>query len=277
MSNQAAALLKNQFRRTLPGAYGAVQAGWRALLAMPLPDRAWRMERRLARISAKLRARHGSAVLSGPFAGMRYVSGSVGSVLSPKLIGCYEAELAPILEGIRVRGYPVVIDVGCAEGYYAVGLAIGLPSARVFAFDLDERARLLCAEMAALNEVAERVVVEGACDVARLRRLPLAGALLICDCEGFEIELLQPDLAPGLKRCDLLVELHDGRDPRITPTLRERFAPTHDIALIASTARDPDAYPAVHFLPAASRRLAVCEFRSPQQWAWMRARPGLEI
>jgi SAM-dependent methyltransferase len=269
MTASTADRLKRHLQDHLPAAFGAAQSAWRWLLAVPLPDRAWRMERRLRRVAAALRARHGSAVLSGPFVGMLYVPAAIGSVLSPKLIGCYEEELAPVMDRIIASDYRVVVDVGCAEGYYAIGLARRLPSAQVFAFDIDARARQLCADMGRINGVADRLQVGEFCDIPRLSALPLAGALLMCDCEGYEIELLQPELAPVLRRCDVLVELHDGRDPRITPTLCRRFAPTHEIQLIRSASRDPGAYPAVRFLRSADRRLAVCEFRSPQQWAFM--------
>jgi hypothetical protein len=42
---------------------------------------------------------------------------------------------------------------------------------------------------------------------------------------------LQPDLAPGLFRADLIVEAHDDRRPGITETLVRRFLPTHRIEI----------------------------------------------
>jgi hypothetical protein len=203
---------------------------------------------------------------------MVYMPRAIGSALCPKLLGCYECELAEVMARILETPYATIVDVGCAEGYYAVGLALRMPEARVYAFDTDARARELCEEMARSNGVADRVVVGGMCDPERLRELPLASALLISDCEGYELELLRPDLVPGLRQCDVLVELHDGRDPRITPALRERFAATHEIAWIASVERDPAQYPALQFLRPAERTLAVCEFRSPQKWAFMTVR-----
>ena len=47
----------------------------------------------------------------------------------PKLLGCYEAALQPHLLALA-EGRPVVVQkIGCAEGWYAVGMARLLPNA----------------------------------------------------------------------------------------------------------------------------------------------------
>ena len=92
-------------------------------------------------------AQHELIVASGPFAGMKYLSESVCSALIPKLVGSYEAELHSIITQALGEGYTTVIDVGCAEGYYANGFALRLPTTPVYAFDIDVQARKLCAAM----------------------------------------------------------------------------------------------------------------------------------
>ena len=95
--------------------------------------------------------------------------------------------------------------------------------------DVDSRARDLCITLAKVNNLAERVVIEGECTHDRLNTLIKGRTLIICDCEGCELQLLDPLLAPGLKNTDLLIELHDMIDPAITPTIRCRFSETHEI------------------------------------------------
>ena len=70
-----------------------------------------------------VRERTGCSVTSGPFAGMRYIDASFGSAYIPKLLGTYEQELSNVLAGIIAKRPKAVVDVGAAEGYYAVGLA----------------------------------------------------------------------------------------------------------------------------------------------------------
>jgi hypothetical protein len=251
--------LKSLLRRSLPGAYNNLQE--------------YLADRRLRRVQQALEARHGLVVQSGPFAGMAYVSEAVCSSLVPKLLGSYEAELHGLLTKILTREYEAVIDVGCAEGYYAVGLALSLPRAQVHAFDIDERARTLCAKLAQANNVSERVIVEGLCDHERLNTLIRGRTLIVCDCEGCELQLLDPALAPQLKHCDLIVELHDMLVPNVTPAIVERFAATHEITLIDAEERDPAAFSSLNDFDRLTQRTAVAEFREgPMQWGYLEAR-----
>ncbi len=250
---------KNLFRRSLPGTYNSLQES--------LADR------RLRRVQQALVASHGLVVQSGPFAGMAYVSEAVCSSLVPKLLGSYEAELHGVLERILLRDYETVIDVGSAEGYYAVGLALSLPRAEVHAFDIDERARALCMKLAQANNVSERVIVEGLCDHERLNKLIRGRTLIVCDCEGCELELLDPALAPQLTKCDLIVELHDMLVPNITRTILQRFAATHQITLIDAEERDPAPFSNLKDFDRLTQRTAVAEFRDgAMQWGYLEAR-----
>src|SRR4051794_35375378 len=87
-------------------------------------------------------------ILSGPFAGMRYLTDSVGSVLEAKLLGTYEKELHGIVSSLARKCFDLVIDIGAAEGYYAVGLARSMPSARIIAFEMTEEGQALIRQLA---------------------------------------------------------------------------------------------------------------------------------
>lgn len=183
-------------------------------------------------------ARMGSpgAVRAGPFRGMAYLDEASGSGLLPKLLGTYEMEVHPAIEAMVARGPDVLVDVGAAEGYYAVGLARRLPTARVIAYDTDRYARHLLGRMRAANGVGDRVEMRGFCSAAELE-VTLAAAdrpAVVSDCEGFEDQLLDPGRAPALRRTEVLVEVHEGMSPGVGARLRQRFEATHRI----------DAYPA---------------------------------
>ena len=172
---------------------------------------------------------------AGPFVGLRYPSRSaVGSALIPKLLGSYEQELHPIVNRFISRNYDAVYDVGCAEGYYAVGLARLLPSARVFAYDVVAEARELCTAMAALNDVADRVDVRNRCDPTELQAIRAGRALILCDCEGYERDLFNPVTAQAVARHDLLIEVHDFIRPFTSHYLRQTFAATHRVEVVRS-------------------------------------------
>jgi hypothetical protein len=68
-------------------------------------------------------------VMDGPFRGMILASETAGAAgdITSKLLGTYEADLHGVLEKAVGRAPRLVINVGCGEGYYAIGLARLLP------------------------------------------------------------------------------------------------------------------------------------------------------
>ncbi len=175
-------------------------------------------------------------VQNGPFKGMKYPKiDSVGSSVYPKLLGCYEKELWEVFEEVKGNNYSEVINVGCAEGYYAVGLAMNLVNANHYAYDISKRARILCEDMARLNNVFDRMVVKSECTAKVLESFKFTGkGLIICDCEGFEKELFNKNNVLNLKNCDLVIETHDAFDITISTYLKDVFNETHDISVIKS-------------------------------------------
>lgn len=174
-------------------------------------------------------------VRSGPFKGMMYPhAAALGSAIYPKLLGTYEAELHCYLDRLISYEPSVVVDIGCAEGYYAVGLALRLPNCVVHAIDTDRSALKQCAEMAEANGVLDRVVFKDHCLRSDLDALENMNALIICDCEGYERVLFDDKIALRLRNSALVIETHDFRFPSITKSLRRTFAVTHTLNMVCS-------------------------------------------
>jgi hypothetical protein len=236
--------------------------------------RAWWFLRSIRQPTLEFVSRYGLEARGGPFAGLRYsdeVDTAPGDLVA-KLLGTYERELhGPISEWIAARPSQV-IDVGCAEGYYAVGLAMKLEQATVYAYDIDPRARDRCARLARLNDVEQRVRVRGACEPSSLAEFPEHGVALLSDCEGYERTLLDPASAPRLRHWPIIVELHEFIDPSITDTIRSRFAHTHDLEIIEGEDRLDDAREELAFT-SSRRRAAILGERRPGRMRWAHLRP----
>lgn len=189
-------------------------------------------------------------VLHGPFAGMIYPHRhtGTGSALAPKILGSYESELHGVIETICNKGYSQIIDIGAAEGYYTIGLALRVSSATVSAFETDLASIELCKQMSLANHVNSRIRHLGQCNAEQLARLELKTdemAFVLCDCEGCEMDLLDPRYVPQLARCDLLVEVHD-LDPDTSSAfeiLSSKFDRTHKITPINIKKRNTQAHP----------------------------------
>jgi hypothetical protein len=222
------------------------------------------------------RERTGCSVAKGPFVGMRYVQVSQGSAYIPKLLGIYERELNPQVKALIARAPGLIVDVGAAEGYYAVGLARRLPRARVIGFEMEPKGQVALREMAAINGVSDRVEVRGKCEPADLAAAlgDEPNAVVVCDVEGYEQHLLNPVAVPALRHAAILVELHDCFVPNITETLKQRFAPTHRITHIWQETRSRDEFPwrtlGTALLPKSYLDWSVSEWRPVRMaWLWM--------
>jgi predicted O-methyltransferase YrrM len=231
---------------------------------------------RHARIARRFIRSHGLTVSGGPFTGLTYTRRTAAGRIVAKLVGAYEAEVHASLMAI-IRAEPrLAVNIGSAEGYYAVGLARLVPDLVVHAFETDDDRRSLCAELARANGVGDRVIMHGSCTQFALAKVPGTPDLVICDCEGYERELLRPDLVPWLARATLLVELHDALMPGTREALLERFAPTHRIEVIGETPRDASRYRALDGMAPSEATEALDEYRRDRlgrplsmQWAIM--------
>lgn len=213
---------------------------------------------------------YGPTILGGPFAGMSFVRQVAEGCCVPKLLGCYEEELHPYVEQAILRDYPQILNIGVAEGYYAVGLARRMPSTRIYAFDTDENAQRACAAVAQSNDVAERVHIGGLFGGEDFERYAHIRTLLVCDIEGAERELLNPRAYPALRRMDIIVELHDCLVPGLSVEIPQRFEATHDIKLVKQAGRGAPLPPLFDKLSHLDQLLAVWEWRSgPTPWAIM--------
>ncbi len=217
-------------------------------------------------------------VRHGPFEGMHFpVTAAPTGRLLPKLLGCYESELHSVIEACCRANYDHVINIGCGEGYYAVGFARRLHEANVYAYDLDSVALAQCVEMAAVNDVTKRVHCQPECRPETLQNFAYRGrALVISDCEGFEKELFTADVVKALCHHDVLIEVHDFVDLSISTILRQRFAATHSLTCIASIsdikrAIDVD-LPELSGLSADKRRRLIGEDRNQaMEWFWFQS------
>ena len=242
------------------------------LLRKMIPSR-WRPVEYLPNLTWE---RTGGRVLAGPFAGMRYAHHSHGSVYIPKLLGIYERELSASVEAICALAPDRIIDAGAAEGYYAVGLALRLPSTQVIAYEMEAAGRTFLAEMVSLNGVEGRVEIRGKAEPAELQAAleGTARPLVVCDVEGYELVLLDPGAVPALRGTHILVELHDFVHQGLSETIEQRFAPTHRVTRIWQEERESSEFPYAttytRLLPKTYLNRTVTERRPERMsWFWM--------
>jgi hypothetical protein len=215
----------------------------------------------LDRLGPELQERFGDKVLHGPFAGMIYPRDlAAASSNSSKVLGSYEAQLAPFLTRDT---YQMFVEIGSAEGYFVVGMArLGL---NCIGFEIDARQRKQCLAMARINGVSERIQLKTRGTPEDLELLSGRRCLVLCDCDGFESRLFTPRGMAALRQSDCIIELHEELAPGVTRYLQDLFRPTHALELIDHSDKAVADYPEAAILGERAQ-LALCEQRPFQQW-----------
>lgn len=214
----------------------------------------------------------GSAVLGGPFLGLRLPPVAEAEHLGPFLLGTYESELHEWWQRLLHQEFSQMLDVGAKFGFYAVGYAIQFPSCPVVAFDPDPWARRATREMAELN-ATPNVRVEELCDPQWLRRHLLPNAFIVSDCEGYEAQLFGAGDSVdsgALSSATLLIELHEVQVPGVTAAIDKAFSASHSAARVTSAPDHQHKMEAIGSISAADATRLAREIRGPQEWILLR-------
>jgi|SRR5579871_1253899 len=226
----------------------------------------WLRREGVLELTVKVAEQFDYTVQSGPFRGMRYSRAAVQTRhATPNLLGTYERQLYPLLEEAAIN-CDLIVDIGSAEGYFAVGLA-RLTGKPVVAFDVNGNERQMGKEMATLNQVDHLVTVDQWCSSATLADLTRGKrALVFCDIDGGEFNLFTPDAVSALTGCDIFIELHGTQEQN--GNLIQRFAERDRIIL--DHPKETAGIDRLRFLGADAPRMAT-EYRAAQQWLVVRA------
>lgn len=219
-------------------------------------------------------------VQTGPFRGLRYIDRACGSAHIPKIAGTYEKEIHSFLPQFLANQPDAFIDIGAAEGYYAVGAAVANWSPRIVAFEINPDSQRALTELMTLNQLAPaRIDLRGACTLAALNTLlaDCARPAVLMDVEGYECFLLDPLRVPHLARCSILVEYHDFILHGLRAELCRRMAATHAVTVIDLAPRQAEDLvcddPIIRRLPASIRRRVLNERRPFSLHGWLMMTP----
>jgi hypothetical protein len=213
----------------------------------------------------------GDRVLSGPFAGMiipqrsPWDDGNSGA----KLLGCYEHELHESIHRAVRRRPGIVVNVGCAEGYYAIGMARMMSDVVVHAFDTSCESLSMCDRYAHLNEVAGKLILQTGCrSPQEMNIIDQRSLLYIIDCEGDEDKLIDLEQCPALMNSDIIVECHDFLRAGIGFVVAEKLSDTHEIEFIQPKLPDLNQFQFMRQFPTVMSALMAVEKR-PMPCYWL--------
>jgi hypothetical protein len=235
----------------------------------------WRMARAGALQVLRIATR--GRVVAGSCAGLQLAARDVFGAAGAKLLGTYEAELTPQLARISALAPQVFVDVGGADGYFAVGLARQW-QCKVIVFESLAGAREVIACNAALNNISVSIDLRGDCDEPGLHALleqQATPGFLLMEVEGAVLDLISARVAHALRAWQVLIESHDFARPGCLQALERRLSPAHRLQRIRSRPRGLDDFP-LHLLLPDTHKLQLMDEERPGVMTWLVAQPRSE-
>ena len=183
-----------------------------------------------------------------PFAGLRWLDNPRWgrSEQGVMMLGLYEQEVLTNLAEAPDR-FRVFVDVGAADGYYAVGFLYSGKVDRSIAFEAIPECRQAIKLLAIANGVADKIEILGAAsesfvdDLAE-QKIVSSETMFLIDIEGAEFYLLTERVFGYLKDSLIVVETHAHiyPDPQgQLDRLIEKASKTHTVTSWFPGARNP--------------------------------------
>lgn len=207
----------------LRGAFGPADKGW------------------VEAIRAEALRLGAGAVLVGPYRGMVLPPGFTAACDPLSVFGLADYQLESVINHWVGNEYDTLLIAGAGLGYHAVGLARLLPQARVIAWESDGARRAVCRELAAANQIGDRLqLVDGPVETAALVAAAQTGRRALCmvNIGGGELELLDEAAIAAMGRTDMIVECHDYLGFDVAGVLAHQFIETHGTEIMMRRAAD---------------------------------------
>lgn len=231
------------------------------------------IDRARLRISDYLSELYDNTVAHGPFKGMKLSTDTWWgpSLAGGKILGTYERQ---VLEKIHELsdGTGVFIDLGAADGYFAIGAVKSGMYARTIAYEISERGQAAIARNARLNGVEDLVSIGGEATEAALKETlsTVGNGLMLCDIEGAEFQVLTSEVLESAKHLHLIVELHASyfkSGKQLVAELRDRAAPYFETEILRSADIKIGAFPEIDRFDDNHRLLMFSEGRgNAMEW-----------
>ena len=198
-------------------------------------------------ISYEHAKKHNFVVQNGIFKNLKLnnkISWGKGDIAS-KVYGFYENKIQEKLKDIKK---PILIDIGAADGFFAVGSLKSKICDICYAFEETKKSRENLYTTAEINDVNNNLSIMGAVTKDNFfsllpSKIDFSKAIILCDIEGGEIDILDLNKVPMLKYARLLVEVHDHLVPKCSYILKQRFEHSHRCIEILESDRCIDDFP----------------------------------
>lgn len=156
------------------------------------------------------------------------------AAIGQKFLGVYEFEILDHIKHLlKNYSYDFIIDIGAAEGLYAVAFSKHVAAkgdeTRIFAFEQSYFTRERLRQTVKRNKATNVHILDEFNQHSIKDIDPEKKGLILSDCEGYEDRIFSKANASRFKNCNLVIETHDNVVPGVTERLLELLSDTHSV------------------------------------------------
>ena len=231
------------------------------------------------RLSAEINQKFDSTIAYGSFKGFKFAKNSWWSKhdRGSMILGLYEKEIIEILLNTS-KERSVFIDIGAADGYYAVASVKAYFFNRSYCFEIEQKGRSVIRQNSILNGVAKKVIIFGEANKKSLLKIPkedISNSVVLIDIEGFEFDFLDTNILNILKKSICIIELHDWffeDGKKRLKELRKRASKNFHVSEFKLRSRDTSNIKELD-LYSDNERWIICSEGRPRSMTWLRLDP----
>jgi hypothetical protein len=223
------------------------------------------------KISNNVAQHLGYVVRYGVFKGLKlsnnvfWGEGDLGS----KALGLYEQEIQTLLFELQdSKKRKTLIDIGGADGYFAIGALVSKLFTKVIVFEISSKGRETLRDNAVINCIENNLTILKEASSESFQNLVdsnlnLADSVVLCDIEGAEYDLFNDEILKKLLNSHIIIEIHcwDESMKKKKEEFHERVLKLFDIRKIRTQGRDFSPLTETHDLSDQDRSLLVSEGR----------------
>ncbi|MDA8535758.1 hypothetical protein N9L23_00125 [Alphaproteobacteria bacterium] len=241
----------------------------RQSLATDVERRVWRNEtvkQRIERISLETFSLCGGVIRYGLFEGMRLNCNTWWGMadLGSQCLGLYEKQILDLIS--HAGPFDTFLDIGAADGYYAIGMLHSQMAKRSICFEISEKGQASIKKNWTLNKRIGKLKIHGEANEASLSEIvpKINGkSLVLIDIEGAEFSLLTPKIITMLKNCEVIIEIHNWVEDFLSKykTLLTDLNQHFEINVIKNAVQNTESIPLLRSYTDDNRLLVASERR----------------
>ena len=191
------------------------------------------------------------------------ISWSRGDIAS-KIYGFYENKIQQKLKDIN---NPILIDIGAADGFFAIGSLKSKICEFCYAFEETKKSRENLLKTAKINNVQNKLSIIGKVTKDNFfSLLPLeinfSKVTILCDIEGGEFDFFSNEILSTIKYSNIIIEIHKNHNKNLEIDLLERAKKYFDVSVVIDNDKNFESVSELHTLNDIDRNLICSEGRS---------------